>query len=114
MQVVIRENAGYTFSIFSILPINPRPASYSPRMHVVQQVQVFKAIPMYLSVPVLHGRIPSNRCGETFEPPYTCACDEHCQFFGDCCQDFRWGIVSGIDNISLPLEFIVGYFQAGV
>ena len=32
----------------------------------------------------------SNRCGEKLEPPYTCACDDNCQFFGDCCQDFRW------------------------
>ena len=37
------------------------------------------------------GRRPfSNRCGEKLEPPYTCACDDNCQFFGDCCQDFRW------------------------
>ena len=30
----------------------------------------------------------SNRCGEQLSPPFVCACDENCSYFGDCCEDF--------------------------
>ncbi|XP_023338003.1 uncharacterized protein LOC111708766 [Eurytemora carolleeae] len=29
-----------------------------------------------------------SRCGSTISPPYSCACDSSCSFFGDCCKDY--------------------------
>ena len=66
MQVVIEENAGYTFSIFSILPINPRPASYTPRMHVVQQVQVFLSNPLDADLEFVKKFTRPNFCAKVF------------------------------------------------
>ena len=73
-----------------------------PECTLFNKCRFFKQYSMYhcTSLYLCHKEeFPSNRCGETFEPPYTCACDEHCQFFGDCCQDFRWGRASGVSGI---------------
>ena len=36
----------------------------------------------------LSCRVCSGRCGDQLRAPFTCACDELCAQFSDCCEDY--------------------------